>query len=85
MVVPENIIRPHLAMKTSRIHPTLTLLAYTAPVFVVGVMGVIIGPALYGFLLAVYRTVVIVGKNRLPNGAETEMQNQDQSQTFGKE
>jgi len=59
MVVPENIIRPHLAMKTSRIHPTLTLLAYTAPVFVVGVVGVIIGPALYGFLLAVYRTVII--------------------------
>jgi len=35
------------------------LLAYTAPVFVVGVVGVIIGPALYGFLLAVYRTVII--------------------------
>ena len=60
MVVPENIIRPHLAMKTSRIHPTLTLLAYTAPVFVVGMVGVIIGPTLYGFLLAVYRTVVII-------------------------
>jgi len=59
MIVPENIIRPHLAMKTSRIHPTLTLLAYTAPVFVVGVFGVIIGPTLYGFLLAVYRTIVI--------------------------
>ena len=81
MVVPENIIRPHLAMKTSRIHPTLTLLAYTAPVFVVGVMGVIIGPALYGFLLAVYRTVVIVCSDR---PAEDEKRHfQDQSKTSG--
>ena len=58
MVVPENIIRPHLAMKGSRIHPIITLLAYTAPIFVVGIMGVIIGPTLYGFLLAAYRSVV---------------------------
>ncbi len=58
MVVPENVLRPHLAMKSAKIHPIVTVLAYTAPVFVVGLMGVIIGPALYGFLLAVYRTVV---------------------------
>jgi predicted PurR-regulated permease PerM len=83
MVVPENIIRPHLAMKTSRIHPTLTLLAYTAPVFVVGVMGVIIGPALYGFLLAVYRTVVIVRSDRPEEDAKRHFQ--DQSKTSGQE
>jgi predicted PurR-regulated permease PerM len=58
VVVPENIIRPHLAMKSSRIHPIITVLAYTAPIFVVGIMGVIIGPTLYGFLLAVYRSVI---------------------------
>ena len=58
MVIPENIIRPHLAMKGSRIHPILTLLAYTAPIFVVGIVGVIIGPTLYGFLLAAYRSLV---------------------------
>lgn len=58
MVIPENVLRPHLAMKSARIHPIVTVLAYTAPVFVVGLMGVIIGPALYGFLLAVYRTVL---------------------------
>jgi predicted PurR-regulated permease PerM len=55
MVIPENVIRPHLAMKSARIHPIVTLLAYTAPIFVVGIMGVIIGPTLYGFLLAAYR------------------------------
>jgi predicted PurR-regulated permease PerM len=58
MVVPENVIRPHLAHKSARIHPIVTVLAYTAPIFVVGIMGVIIGPTLYGFLLAVYRTAV---------------------------
>jgi predicted PurR-regulated permease PerM len=58
MVLPENVLRPHLAMKSARIHPIVTVLAYTAPVFVVGLIGVIIGPTLYGFLLAVYRTTV---------------------------
>ncbi|MDD1739454.1 MAG: AI-2E family transporter, partial [Methanothrix sp.] len=82
MIVPENIIRPHLAMKTSRIHPTLTLLAYTAPVFVVGVVGVIIGPTLYGFLLAVYRTIIICRKDKPQKDAER--QGRDQNQMSGK-
>lgn len=58
VIVPENVLRPHMAMKEASIHPIITLLAYSAPVFVIGIMGVIIGPALYGFLLAVYRTFV---------------------------
>jgi predicted PurR-regulated permease PerM len=58
MVIPENVIRPHLAMKSARIHPIVTLLAYTAPIFVVGIIGVIIGPTLYGFLLAAYRAAI---------------------------
>lgn len=58
MIIPENVLRPQLAIRSARIHPIITVLAYTAPVFVVGLMGVIIGPALYGFLLAVYRTIV---------------------------
>ncbi len=58
MIIPENVIRPNLAMKSARIHPIVTVLAYTAPIFVVGVVGVIIGPTLYGFLLAVYRSLV---------------------------
>jgi predicted PurR-regulated permease PerM len=78
MIVPENIIRPHLAMKTSRIHPTLTLLAYTAPVFVVGVVGVIIGPALYGFLLAVYRTIIISREDKRPQDVQSKGQEQNQ-------
>jgi len=58
MVIPENIIRPHLAHRSARIHPIITVLAYTAPIFVVGIMGVIVGPTFYGFLLAVYRTMI---------------------------
>jgi hypothetical protein len=34
----------------------VTLLAFAAPIFAIGVMGVIVGPALYGFVLAAYRT-----------------------------
>jgi len=33
-----------------------TLLAFTAPLLVVGIMGMIIGPAIYGFVLAAFRT-----------------------------
>jgi predicted PurR-regulated permease PerM len=55
-VIPENIIRPRLAQRGASIHPAITLLAFAAPLFVVGMVGVIIGPALYGFVLAVYRT-----------------------------
>jgi len=63
MVIPENVLRPHLAMKSARIHPIVTLLAYTAPIFVVGLIGVILGPTLYGFLMAAYRAVINNRKN----------------------
>jgi len=55
-VIPENIIRPRLAMHGASIHPAITLLSFAAPLFVLGAVGIVIGPALYGFLLAVYRT-----------------------------
>ena len=55
-IIPENFIRLKLAQQKGSIHPTISLLSFTAPLFVIGAMGVIVGPALYGFLLAVYRT-----------------------------
>lgn len=57
-IIPENVLRPKLAMQGASIHPVITILAYTAPIFVMGIMGVVVGPALYGFLLATYRTAV---------------------------
>ncbi len=54
--IPGNIIRPRLMMQRGHIHPIITLLSFTAPLFVVGAMGIIIGPAAYGFMLAIYRT-----------------------------
>ena len=57
-IIPGNVIRPRLAMKGASIHPVITLLSFTAPLFVIGPMGVIVGPALYGFLLAAYRTKI---------------------------
>ena len=55
-LIPSNVIAPQLALKTSRIHPILTLLAFIAPIFVLGIVGVILGPMFYGLLLAIYRT-----------------------------
>ena len=56
-LIPSNVIAPQLALKTTaRIHPILTLLAFIAPIFVLGIAGVILGPMFYGLLLAIYRT-----------------------------
>jgi predicted PurR-regulated permease PerM len=49
---------PRLAQKSGQIHPIITVLAFLGPLFALGLAGVIIGPMLYGFLLAVYRTKV---------------------------
>lgn len=57
-LIPTNIIAPQLALKTAKIHPILTLLAFIAPIFVLGIVGIIVGPMLYGLLLAIYRTEV---------------------------
>jgi predicted PurR-regulated permease PerM len=57
-LIPTNIIAPQLALKTAKIHPILTLLSFIAPIFVLGMVGIIVGPMLYGLLLAIYRTEV---------------------------
>jgi predicted PurR-regulated permease PerM len=54
--IPGNIIRPRLMMQHGNIHPIITLLSFTAPLFVLGAIGIIVGPAAYGFMLAIYRT-----------------------------
>ena len=57
-LIPSNIVAPQLALRTAKIHPILTLLAFIAPIFVLGIAGVIVGPLFYGLLLAIYRTEV---------------------------
>lgn len=61
-VIPNNFVLPRLASASASIHTLITLMAFTAPVFVIGLMGVIVGPAIYGFLLAAYRTMVYFRK-----------------------
>jgi predicted PurR-regulated permease PerM len=70
-IIPENVLRPRLAMKGASIHPIITILAYTAPIFVVGIMGVVIGPALYGFLLAAYRTAIYLRLSQMDDNSVT--------------
>ena len=61
-VIPNNFVLPRLASASASIHPLITLMAFTAPVFVIGLVGVIVGPAVYGFILAAYRTMVYFRK-----------------------
>jgi len=56
-VVPQYLILPRLARRGAQIHPLITVLAFVGALFALGLPGIIIGPMLYGFLLAVYRTV----------------------------
>jgi predicted PurR-regulated permease PerM len=57
-VIPQYLIMPRLAQSRGQIHPLITVLAFLGPLFALGLPGVIVGPILYGFLLAVYRTMV---------------------------
>jgi predicted PurR-regulated permease PerM len=49
-------LRPKLVEQKGAVHPIITILAFGAPLLIIGVTGLVIGPAVYGFLLALYRT-----------------------------
>jgi predicted PurR-regulated permease PerM len=55
-LIPQYLILPRLAQKRGRIHPLVTVLSFVAPLFILGLPGIIVGPTLFGFLLAAYRT-----------------------------
>ncbi|WP_440944951.1 AI-2E family transporter [Methanosarcina sp. T3] len=64
-IIPDFVMRPKLARNRAAIHPAITLIAFAAPVFVLGPIGVIIGPLTYGFLLAAFRTRKILGTSSI--------------------
>jgi len=78
--IPGNIIRPRLMMQHGNIHPIITLLSFTAPLFVVGAMGIIIGPAAYGFMLAIYRTHIGFEAITKPGNQEIEEKGETQTE-----
>ncbi|MGZ4892507.1 MAG: AI-2E family transporter [Halobacteriota archaeon] len=49
-------ILPLWANRTGKVPQALTILAFTAPIFALGPIGFVIGPAAYGLALALYRT-----------------------------
>jgi predicted PurR-regulated permease PerM len=55
-IIPQYLIMPRLARKRGRIPPLVTVLSFVAPLFILGMPGIIVGPMLFGFLLAAYRT-----------------------------
>lgn len=71
-IIPDFIMRPRFARNRAAIHPAITLVAFAAPVFVLGPIGVIIGPLTYGFLLAAFRTRKILGTSSVQTGSSTE-------------
>jgi predicted PurR-regulated permease PerM len=60
VIIPDNLIRPRLALMGASVHPLITIMAFTAPVFVLGISGIIAGPAIYGFVLALFRTAICI-------------------------
>jgi predicted PurR-regulated permease PerM len=70
-LVPDFVIRPKLARSRAAIHPAITLMAFAAPVFVLGPVGIIIGPLTYGFLLAAFRTKKKLGNLPVPTENST--------------
>ena len=49
-------LRPKLAQEKGEVHPVITILAFVSPILVMGLTGLVVGPIVYGFLLALFRT-----------------------------
>lgn len=64
VLISEYILRPRLVLMGASVHPIYTILAFTAPIFIVGASGIIIGPIVFGFTLAGYRTILYLRKTR---------------------
>jgi len=54
--VQDYYLRPKLIQEKGSVHPVITIIAFGAPLLVIRITGLVIGPAVYGFLLALYRT-----------------------------
>jgi predicted PurR-regulated permease PerM len=54
--IPEYILRPRLAGGIAPINAMLAFIAYVAPLAVLGPQGIIVGPLVFGFLIASHRT-----------------------------
>ena len=64
VLISEYILRPRLVLIGASVHPVYTILAFTAPIFIVGASGIIVGPVIFGFTLAGYRTILYLRKTR---------------------
>jgi len=76
-IIPDFVMRPRLARNRAAIHPAITLIAFAAPVFVLGPIGIIIGPLTYGFLLAAFRTRKIIGTSSVQAGRSAASSTED--------
>lgn len=54
--IPDYILRPRISRGSSPVNIALAFLSYVAPIPVFGLMGIIIGPFVYGLSIAAYRT-----------------------------
>jgi predicted PurR-regulated permease PerM len=57
LFVPYALVRPQVAAGATPVHPLLAFTAFVAPIMVVGISGVILGPLVFGALYAIYKTL----------------------------
>lgn len=56
LFVPYALVRPQVTAGSDPVHPLLGFTAFVAPIMVVGLSGIILGPIVFGALYAIYRT-----------------------------
>ncbi len=56
LFVPYALVRPQVTAGADPVHPLLGFTAFVAPMMVVGLSGLILGPIIFGALFAIYRT-----------------------------
>jgi predicted PurR-regulated permease PerM len=57
LFVPYALVRPQVSAGATSVHPLLAFTAFVAPIMVVGLSGLILGPLVFGALYAVYKTL----------------------------
>lgn len=57
LFIPYALVRPQVSAGATPIHPLLAFTAFVAPIMVVGISGLILGPLVFGALFAIYKTL----------------------------
>ncbi|MCJ7444172.1 MAG: AI-2E family transporter [Methanotrichaceae archaeon] len=62
--IPEYILRPRLVGRIAPVNTMLAFIAYVAPLPVLGLLGIVVGPLVFGILIASHRTASHFRENK---------------------